>query len=126
MKRFWICVTILAVLFLAALGNGRYLDKLTEAMTQTLQSAQDSAEAGNWARGQALTEQARQIWADASCYLHIVLRHSETDEISSGFREVGQLLQWQEAAEYTSANARLMEEIRLLADMEQFNLKNLL
>ena len=41
MKRFWICVTILAVLFLAALGNGRYLDKLTEAMTQTLQSAQD-------------------------------------------------------------------------------------
>ena len=28
MKRFWICVTILAVLFLAALGNGRYLDKL--------------------------------------------------------------------------------------------------
>ena len=55
-----------------------------------------------------------------------MLRHSETDEISSGFREVGQLLQWQEAAEYTSANARLMEEIQLLADMEQFNLKNLL
>ena len=55
-----------------------------------------------------------------------MLRHSETDEISSGCREVGQLLQWQEEAEYTSANARLMEEIQLLADREQFNLKKLL
>ena len=40
--------------------------------------------------------------------------------------EVEELLEWQEEAEYTSANARLMEDIRLLSEMEKLNLQNLL
>ena len=70
--------------------------------------------------------QALDRWEASANYLYIVVRHSDSDEVAAGFREVGQLLEWQEEAEYTSANARLIEELRLLADMEQFNLRNLL
>ncbi len=126
MGRLWVSLALLAGLFGGALANGWYLDRLTDGMAQTLEQAQAEAEAGNWAAGRQLTGQARRTWEKASGYLHIVLRHSETDEVSALFREVEQLLQWQEAAEYASSNARLVEEIRLLADMERLNLKNIL
>ena len=126
MKRIWICLAILALVFGAALLNSWYLDSLTEQMARTLEQAQSLAETENWEGGQQLTGQALQQWEQASGYLYIVLRHSDSDEVAAGFREVQQLLEWKEEAEYTSANARLIEELRLLADMEQFNLRNLL
>lgn len=126
MKRIWISLTILAVVFALALVNGWYLDRLTEEMAHTLEQAQTLAEEGDWAGGRQLTQDALDQWESAANYLYIVVRHSDSDEVSAGFREVGQLLEWQEEAEYTSANARLIEELRLLADMEQFSLRNLL
>lgn len=126
MKRIWISLSILAVVFAAALANSWYLDNLTEQMAHTLEQAQALAEAENWEGGQKLTEKALEQWEKASDYLYIVVRHSDSDEVAAGFREVQQLLEWKEEAEYTSANARLIEEIRLLADMEQFTLRNLL
>ena len=126
MKRIWISLTILAVVFALALVNGWYLDRLTEEMAHTLEQAQTLAEEGDWAGGRQLTQDALDQWESAANYLYIVVRHSDSDEVSAGFREVGQLLEWQEEAEYASANARLIEELRLLADMEQFSLRNLL
>lgn len=126
MKRIWISLSILAVVFAAALANSWYLDHLTEDMAHTLAEAQALAETEDWEGGQKLTAKALEQWEKASDYLYIVVRHSDSDEVAAGFREVGQLLEWKEEAEYTSANARLIEEIRLLADMEQFTLRNLL
>ena len=126
MKRIWISLAILALVFGTALLNSWYLDSLTEGMARTLEEAQALAEAEDWEGGQQLTRQVVQQWEKASNYLYIVVRHSDSDEVAAGFREVQQLLEWKEEAEYTSANARLVEELRLLADMEQFNLRNLL
>ena len=126
MKRIWISLSILAVVFAAALANSWYLDHLTEGMAHTLEEAQALAETEDWEGGQKLTGKALEQWEKASDYLYIVVRHSDSDEVAAGFREVMQLLEWKEEAEYTSANARLIEEIRLLADMEQFTLRNLL
>lgn len=126
MKRFWICVTILAITFFAALGNGLCLNLLTEELTDRLELAQYHAQRQDWAAAKQLTEQALEQWEDAEDYLYIVLRHDETDAVAQQFQEVAQLLNWGEEAEYTSANARLIEDIELLAEMETFSLKNLL
>lgn len=126
MKRIWISLSVLAVVFSLALVNSWYLDRLTGEMAHTLEQAQALAEEGDWAGGQQFTQDAVDRWERSSGYLYIVLRHSDSDQVAAGFREVEQLLEWQEEAEYTSANARLIEELRLLAEMEQFNLRNLL
>lgn len=126
MKRIWISLSVLAVVFSLALVNSWYLDRLTEEMAHTLEQAQALAEEGDWAGGQQLTQEVLDRWETSANYLYIVVRHSDSDQVAAGFREVGQLLEWQEEAEYTSANARLIEELRLLAEMEQFNLRNLL
>ena len=48
------------------------------------------------------------------------------DRIYTGFQEVLEFLTCQEAGEYSAANARLMTQISLLYEAEQFTLKNVL
>lgn len=126
MKRFWISVTILSVTFALSLGNGWLLQHWTEQMTALLEQAQSLAEEEQWEQADALTGDAMELWKQKEGYLYVVLRHTEADAVVQQFREVQELLQWGEEAEYTSANARLVEDIKLLAEMESFSLKNLL
>lgn len=126
MKRFWICILLMVLVFSGALVNSWYLAQKADGMTDLLQKAQTKAEDGDWELAQELTAQAQQHWEDSTYYLYVILHHSEADEVQTGFQEVMQLLRWQEEAEYTSANARLISNIQLLAEMEQFTLKNLL
>ena len=50
-----------------------------------------------------LTEQALTQWQSRDSYLHILLRHSDTDQIYTGFQEVLEFLTCQEAGEYSAA-----------------------
>lgn len=126
MKQLWISIGIMIFMFAAALTNSWYLSQLTEQFTNTLTQAQEAAEKGDWTSAAALTDRVQEQWKQSESYLYVILRHDETDAVGAGLREVRQLLAWKEIPEYTAANARLVEDIRLLAEMEQFNLKNLL
>ena len=57
-------------------------------------------------------------------YLHVLLRHADTDQIYAGFQETLALLESQEYGEYAAANARLVTQIELLSEAEQLTLKN--
>ena len=54
------------------------------------------------------------------------MRHSDTDQILRGFRCVLQYLTLQEMDQYAAANADLIAQIRLLSEMEQATLVNVL
>ena len=56
----------------------------------------------------------------------MLLRHADTDEVSSSFQEVGEFITCREDGEYSAANARLIAQIRLLYEAEQLSLKNIL
>lgn len=126
MKRIWICCGILVILFLGALGNDFYLHRLSGTMVDTLLQAQDAAEEEDWDRAISLTEEVESRWHSHTKYLYIMMRHSEADDVTIGLQEVQQLLRWGEDAEYTSANARLITQIQLLAEMEELSIENLL
>ena len=119
MKRLWIAALLLAVLFGATRG-------FTGALNTLLEQAEARAETGDWEEAHVLTEQALTQWQSRDSYLHILLRHSDTDQIYTGFQEVLEFLTCQEAGEYSAANARLMTQISLLYEAEQFTLKNVL
>ena len=126
MKRLVICAGILIFLLAATLVNSWALERTSNRLSDLLEQAESLAESGDWAQAEALTLQAQQSWTDASDYLYIVLRHSDTDQVDTGFREVLELLRCRESGEYSSVNSRLTAQIRLLSEMEQFTLKNLL
>ena len=114
MKRLWIACGSLVVLFAATLYNASYLDRLTASLSDQLTQAEACAEAGDWAEAARLTEGAFDEWESHTLYLHVLLRHADTDDVNSSFQEVGEFITCQESGEYSAANGRLVVVAKLL------------
>ena len=126
MRRLWLSLALLGLIFAATVGNSLYLRHLTETITGLLEEAQVQAQEEDWEAAAALTEEALEHWQDRELYLYTTLRHADTDEVYTSFQEVQEYLSCQEAGEYSAANARLTAQLRLLWEMEQLTLQNLL
>lgn len=126
MKRIWIALAILLLVFSGTLLHSRTIETLSTNLCAILEEAEANAEQGDWTGAKELTQTAREKWESRDSYLHITLRHSETDAIYTGFREVAEFIECQEDGEYSAANARLIAQLALLAEAEQFTLKNIL
>ena len=126
MKRLWIAVGLLCAVFAATLLNSHYLLGFTGELAEYLVQAEERAEQGDWKDSDELTKQALDLWESHDFYLYTMLRHADADQVLSGFREVQEFINCQEGGEYSAANARLIAQIELLSEMEQFTIKNLL
>ena len=127
MRRLWISVTILIVLFCLTMYNSHYLDSYTKELTTLLKQAEICVADGDWDAAADKTEAALDSWKNQETYLHMVLQHRDTDEVLLAFQEVQQLISHQEdGGEYSASNARLITQIELLYEMEQLSWKNLI
>lgn len=126
MKRLWAAALLLAVLAAVCLANAWYSRTLTGQLAQQLVRAQALVEEERWDQARDLTRQVYEQWNDRHFYLHIFLRHSDTDQILRTFRQVLQYLQLEELDQYAAANADLTAQLELLAEMEQPSLVNIL
>ena len=127
MRRLFLSLVLLAALFCLALYNTYYLEFYTQELTTLLKQAEFCAADGDWDAAADKTEAALDKWSTHETYLHMVQQHQDTDAVLLSFKEVQQLIVHQEdGGEYSAANARLITQIELLYEMEQFNLKNLL
>ena len=111
MKRLWSAAALLLVLLGGALWNAWYADRLSGRMAGQLEQAQELADRGDWEAHDA--------------YLHVMMRHSDTDQILRGFRALDQYLALEESDQYTAANAELICQLELLSEMEQPSLVNI-
>lgn len=125
MKRFWIALLLLGAIFTGTLFHIRSLHGFTDTLSALLEQADELAAAEQWDQARDLTVQAKGTWGDRDVYLHVLLRHADTDSIYAGFRETLALLDSQEYGEYAAANARLVTQIQLLYEAEQLTLKNI-
>lgn len=126
MKRIWIALTLLILVLASALGNSYYVFRFTNDTVDLLSEAETMADTERWDRAEELTEFARHGWADHETYLHVFLRHSDVDSIEVCFEEVLAFLRRREIGEYSAANARLIQELKLLANGEHLSLGNIL
>ena len=126
MKRLWIACGILALVFAATLYNTHYLSGFTNELTTLLTRAEIGAEDGDWETAGELTRQAVENWDRHAVSLHVLLRHTEVDDVNTSFQEVREFINCQEGGEYSAANARLIAQIELLYEAEQLTLKNVL
>ncbi|USF25115.1 hypothetical protein N510_003588 [Firmicutes bacterium ASF500] len=126
MKRLYIALALLALLLGASLANAWYAQSLTGDMTDRLRQAQSLAEGENWDQAEAVTRQVYEDWQDHHFYLHTFMRHSDTDQVLRAFRQVLEYLRLQEPDQYNAANADLVAQLELLAEMEQASVVNVL
>ena len=126
MKRLFATIAILALMLGGSLYNAWFAQSLADSLTVRLEWAQDLARQSQWDQAAHLTRQVYQDWQKHHFYLHTVMRHSDTDQILRSFQCVLQYLDIRELDQYAAANADLVSQIQLLAEMEQASLVNVL
>ena len=126
MKRGWLAAALLAAMLGAAFWHMTTLDSLTGELGDLLAQAEELAEQGDWEGAARMTQTASERWDSRHFYLHATLEHQMTDEIAVSFAQTLELIQCQEAGEYSAANAQLMKQLELLGEMERPALENLL
>ncbi|OUQ25233.1 hypothetical protein B5E80_05450 [Flavonifractor sp. An135] len=125
MRRLWGAVGGMALLLALALWNAAELEDFTQRLSDTLREAEQRVEAGDWAEAQDLTKEAKTTWDQRDLWLHVTLRHTDTDAVQTGFDQVLALIDCQDQAEYASASAQLLQRLSLMAAGEQLTLANL-
>lgn len=126
MKRGWLALALLALMIGLAFWHMTALGDLTGELGACLSRAEELAEQGDWAGAAQMTRVASERWDSKHFYLHATLEHDLTDNIAVSFAETLELIECQEVGEYSAANARLMEQLSLLGDMERPLPENLL
>lgn len=126
MKRLWIAAALLSVMLGSSLVNAWYVQALCDGLSGRLEEAQQLARQEQWDQAERLTQQVYEDWQRHHFYLHSLLRHSDTDQILRSFRSVLQYLDLEETDQYAAANADLLAQLELLAEMEQASVVNVL
>lgn len=126
MKRLYIAAALLILLLGASLTNGWYARKVTGEMCKELRQVQLLAEVEDWSQAESITRQVYEDWQGRHFYFHTLMRHSDTDQVLRAFRQVLEYLRLQEPDQYNAANADLMAQLELLAEMEQASVVNVL
>ena len=125
-KALFRAAALLLFLLGASLANAWCAQSVTDGIGEQLRQAQALTLEDNWDRAQDLTRQAYRDWQEKHFYFHTIMRHSDTDQILRAFRTVLEYLKLQEPDQYNAANADLIAQLELLAEMEQATVVNVL
>ena len=119
-------VDVLAVILAFALWNSAVITGHTQRWRDQLQQAEALALDENWqAAGDALAK-SYEDWSERQVFLHIVSEHEAVDDAEAMYRRAMAFAAEQESSEFRAELADLQDQLRLLAEMERFSLKNVL
>jgi len=128
MRRLYLSVGLILLMALMSGLHIWHLERFTGQLTDLLTQAQEQVDREDWAEAARLTRQAQERWIGHERYLHITLRHTDTDAIQISMDEALAFLEGDEKqpAEYAAVNARLLAQIGLLVEAELPTLTNIL
>ncbi len=128
MRRLYISVGLIALMAALSGLHVWHLHDFTGQLTALLTKAQEEVTSEHWDEAARLTQLAKDRWMDHERYLHLTLRHADTDAVQISMDEALAFLEGGEKqpAEYAAVNARLLTQLNLLAEAELPTLTNLL
>lgn len=119
-------LAVLALILAFSLWNSAALARDAARWQTQLDRADTLAEAENWERVSSALEASYADWSRHQTYLHIISHHGAVDEAEMLYRRSLAFAETQEPAELRAELAALSDQIRLLAEMERLDLKNIL
>lgn len=126
MLRLWSSTIALCLILILSFATANWCDNLTSSYIQRLEYAQTLTEESHWQEASQITQEVYEHWQSQSFPLYILLRHSDLDKILISFQSVSQYLEQEDQEPYRANNAQLIAQLKLLAEMEQFSLENIL
>lgn len=118
-------LTLLAVLSLA-LWNNASMTERTQRWQSQLDQVESLAEDGAWEEAATTLEESYDDWSSSQTYLHIVSHHDVLDEAEAMYRRSAVFIHIREESSLLGELSDLRHQLRLLAEMEQLSIKNVL
>lgn len=126
MKAYLLSVlTLLAVLSLA-LWNSASMAGRTQRWQGQLDQVEALATDGAWEEAYQALEESYGDWSSSQAYLHIVSHHDVLDEAEAMYRRAAVFIRLQEESSLLGELSDLRHQLRLLSEMEQLSIKNVL
>ena len=119
-------LAVLGVILAFALWNSRCVTAETDHWRDQLRQADILAQAGEWERAAAALSDSYGDWSARQTYLHIVAEHDAIDGAESMYRRAMAFAATEELSEFRAELADLRDQLRLLAEMEEFSIGNVL
>lgn len=126
MKSFLPPVLLLALLLGASTLNCQTMESDTARWRGQLQQVQLLADAENWPAARSALSDSYADWSGRQTYLHIVAQHDAVDGAEAMYRRACAFAEEEESSEFRAEIADLTDQLRLLAEMEQFSVRNVL
>lgn len=117
---------VLAAILAFCLWNGAAMAAHTARWQAQVEAADRLAQEEDWDGAAAVLREAYADWADRQTYLHIVTNHEAVDGAEAMYHRAAAFAESEEGSELRAELADLRAQLRLLAEMEEFSLRNVL
>ena len=125
-KAFLPPVAVLAAILAFSLWNSRAMTVSTDRWRNQLQQADALMQAESWPDTAAALSNSYNDWSQHQIWLHIVSEHDAVDDAEAMYRRATAFAAAREPSELRAELADLQDQLRLLAEMERFSIKNVL
>ena len=119
-------LAVLAALLAFGLWNSRTMTVNTQRWRDQLQQTSALAQAGDWSAAVDALRESYQDWSGRQTYLHIVSRHDALDDAEAMYQRAMSFGTAREDSEFLAELSDLRDQLRLLAEMERLDVKNVL
>jgi hypothetical protein len=125
-RPFWISLAILIALFAALQAHTVYLRNFLQPLQEELHTAALYAGGEQWEKALARTRKVQSAWREREKYLHMTLRHADSDLVNARLEDLLSYLEHRMAGDYQAVNSNLIRHLGLLYDMEKLKVENVL
>ena len=125
-KGLLIPAAVLTAVLAFCIWNSAAMNAHTARWREQLEEAERWMDAGDWVKTAAVLEESYAGWAERQTYLHIVTNHDAVDDAEAMYHRARAFAEAQEDSELRAELADLRDQLRLLAEMEEFSVKNVL
>lgn len=117
---------LLAAILAFCLWNSAAMTACTTQWRAQLEEAERLARDGDWEAAAAAIRESCADWSRRQTYLHIVTSHDAVDGAEAMYHRALAFAESREDSELRAELADLRDQLRLLAEMEEFSLRNVL
>lgn len=125
-KGLCIPAAVLAATLAFCLWNSAAMEDHTTRWQSQLEEADRLARLGDWAGAAGAVQNGYADWTRSQTYLHIVTSHDAVDGAEAMYHRAMAFAEREEDSELRAELADLRAQLRLLAEMEEFSLRNVL
>ena len=127
MKRtYFIPCSLLILIFIFSVWNSRNVSTHADLWQHQLQQSIMQASAEDWEAALSSLKQGYTDWTSCQTWLHIVTEHDAIDDAEAMYHRAIAFAETREPSEFRAEVADLISQLRLLAEMERLNIRNIL